>query len=733
MKRWGAILVAVWLVFASAVIGVRVMNGRAFDTDIQSLLPSDALEPVIRAAMRDAGDAAARRVAVLISADEPMQAMDAGADLERRLAESGVFQADRADGEAMGRWLFANRNELLCEFDPAQFDGDAAARRALAMIYAPTAPISGELLRNDPFLRTLTLSQCLAPAVGGEIGDATLVSGRLTESAFRLDTQDKFGAVLEEWRAHWPNVKVARAGAVFHAEAGSQQAQREVSLIGGVSLAAITLLMIFCFLRAEALAGTMAVTAASAIGSLGAALLIFPTVHVLVFVFGSALIGITSDYAVHYLATGPQSKWEPLANRVKHVKRPLIVCAAATSIGFASLVFFNVPIFTQVAVFSVAGVLTALAFTLTLLPLMDIRARNPEKVAAWWAKVEAPLAKIKWTKARLIIASVVLVLAVIAGAMRFSTLDDVRQFQPRSPVLTAEEAEVRAATGYGATPKFLLSFGANPDEARRREETSLAALPLEAARDVLATSRFDPSAERRAQNKAALEQRLYGPHLAAQAAQIGIDLADAPVTISMERPKVIAALAGAAGDVAYLVAPLGPVAENAAELVPDATVVDPAARYSRAFAAYRGYATWAFLAAFAVCAGVILLIYRTPHALSILAGPAIGVIAAVAVPAAFGVPVSFFTVIALFVVIGTGIDHSVFQWEAAESGGEPMELAVFIAALTTVLSMGLLGLSGTYPVRAFGLAVAAGVTVGYVFSFIPARVAGSVRHANHQD
>lgn len=731
MKRWGAILVAIWLAFACAVIGVRVSGGRAFDTDIQSLLPADALEPVIRTAMRDAGDAAARRVAILVSANDPMRAQDAAADLEQRFIAAGIFQPDRADGAEMGRWLFANRNELLCEFDPAQFDGDAAARRALAMIYAPTAPVGGAMLSRDPFLRTLTLSQCLAPPVGGEIGDAILVSGRLTESAFRLDVQDKVDGALADWRARWTGVRIARAGAVFHAAAGSRQAQNEVSFIGGASLIAIILLMLYCFRRPEALAGAMAVTAASAVGSLGAALLIFPTVHVLVFVFGSALIGITSDYAVHYLGTGPQSKWEPVANRVKHVARPLVVCALATSIGFASLALFNVPMFSQVAVFSVAGVLTALAFTLTLLPLMDARARDPEKLAAWWAKVEAPLAKLRWTRTRLAAAVGALLLIVIAGALHFRTLDDVRQFQPRSPALAAEEEEVRAVTGYGASPKFLLSYGATGDDARTREEAALAALPPEVARDVLAVSRFDPSLARRAANRAALEQRLYGPHLAAHAAQLGLESPDRVAAEIVSLPRAIAALTGATGSVSYLVAPLGPAAENVGALLPGATIVDPAARYSRAFEAYRGYATWAFLAAFAACAAVIVAIYRTPRALSILAGPAIGALVAVALPSAVGVPVSFFTVIALFVVIGTGIDHSVFQWEAAETGGAPMELAVFIAALTTVLSMGLLGFSGTYPVRAFGLTVAAGVTAGYVFSFIPARVAGRAKRGNN--
>jgi predicted exporter len=52
---------------------------------------------------------------------------------------------------------------------------------------------------------------------------------------------------------------------------------------------------------------------------------------------------------------------------------------------------------------------------------------------------------------------------------------------------------------------------------------------------------------------------------------------------------------------------------------------------------------------------------------------------------------------------------------------------VFLAALTTVLSMGLMSLSNTFPVRSFGLAVAAGVTAAYLVSFLPARLARRVQ------
>jgi predicted exporter len=548
--------------------------------------------------------------------------------------------------------------------------------------------------------------------------------------------QDKIADAMKAWAARWPDVRTDRAGAVFYAEEGARQARREVALIGGVSAVAIILLLLACFRRPQAIVGTLAVTAAGAVGSLGAALLVFPSVHVLVFVFGSALIGVTSDYALHYLATGPQTKWAPVAERIRRVSRPLAVCALATALGFASLGVFGVPIFNQVAVFSVAGILTAWWFTLTLLPMIDLRARKPEALASWWAKLEAPFLAFRWKRLHTIVGLALTLAVVGAGAVRFDVLDDVRQFQPRSAQLSAQEARVREAVGFSSSPKFLLSYGASAQQAREREETAFSHWPEAIARDALAVSRFDPSLARRAQNEMLLRRELFGPNLRKRVDELGLSQAEPFATGEKpsQRPPLIARLEGEAQGVHYLVAPLGGAAAAQASARGEGSlIVDPAARYSRAFASFRGLAAWAVAAAFAVCALIVLALYRTWRALIVLAAPAAGAAMAVAVPAALGVPTSFFSVAALFVVIGAGIDHSVFLFEAAETDGQAKELVVCLAVLTTILSMGLLALSGTYPVRSFGIAVAAGVTAAYVVSFVPVRTGGKTGRAHHQN
>ena len=195
---------------ACAIIGVRAQNGRAFDTDIQNLLPQTALELVVRAT-------------------SPMRARlgrAGGADFGRGLCacRSGAAilrprsppLASRPSAcEAAARWIFANRNQLMCEADPARFDANAVIARADALLYSPLAPVSGDLLARDPFLLTLQLAQCLSPQAGAPAGDAALMSGALNASAFRIDVQDDRRSLRRlEWM-RGPDVAAARAGAVF--------------------------------------------------------------------------------------------------------------------------------------------------------------------------------------------------------------------------------------------------------------------------------------------------------------------------------------------------------------------------------------------------------------------------------------------------------------------------------------------------------------------------------------
>jgi hypothetical protein len=279
----------------------------------------------------------------------------------------------------------------------------------------------------------------------------------------------------------------------------------------------------------------------------------------------------------------------------------------------------------------------------------------------------------------------------------------------------------------------VLSTGIDYEAAKRAEERALAAISAEDGSEggaAFAISRFDPSAETRTRNRALLRAALFEPHLARHSAALGLAIADpyaqpAAHGNAPDLPAHLKDLHGVVDGVHYLIAPLN--AEDAVRLLRESSasgmglgvgvdLIEPAERYSRVMREYRRLATMALVLATGVCGLIIFAAYRDVNAMSILLPPVLAVVGATALLGLVGVPFSFFSAAALLIVLGTGIDFAVFQWETGDRSDRWILAAVALAASTTILSMGLLGISTTFPVRAFGITVAMGVALSMILS-----------------
>jgi predicted exporter len=536
-----------------------------------------------------------------------------------------------------------------------------------------------------------------------------------------------------------------RSGAVFHAHAGAIRARREISIIGGLSTVAIVVLFWVVFRRYRAPVLAVATVLCGIGGGLALVLIAFDRVHIMALVFGSALTGIAVDYAIHFMMTGLAAPGATGAVRRRRVWRPMTVGMATSVCGFSAILPFSTAVMSQVAVFAVGGLIAAWAFSLSVLPAIDESGDPPSRCARALASAAGRILRPRlpgWAYATCAMATVVV---VAAGFARLTFLDDVRALQKPPADLKAEEDRIAKLTGFQPSIQFLLSIGKDYDAAKRAEERALALMHAQGGTEaggVVAITRFDPSAERRDRIRALLETALLAPHLRAYSAALGLasensDRAYDKGNDSVRLPEVLGALHGVSDGSHYLIAPLG--SEDVARLqeqgslsTPGVRLVDPAERYSRVLAEYRRLATIAFGAAAGVCGLIVLGVYRKLAALRILLPPILAAIGATALLALAGVPFSFFSAMALLIVLGTGIDFAVFQWETKD-GSDPWTLAaVALAASTSILSMGLLGISSTYPVHAFGLTVATGVALSMLFSSL-ARPVADTENSGGQD
>lgn len=716
------------LAFLLSGLYVATHIGRAIDSDILSLLPGDAHDPVLADALRQASTVASNRVAFAIEGSTAQKRHAATLALSDALLATGYFQSSLNDGEDLWKWLFAHRTSMLCADDRQKLQagqGSAIAEEAARSWYSPFGMGGGRLMQSDPFLLTTRLLGCIIPKSmrGASQENAEIISGHITASVYRIDVQDSVNAVIGSWRQKYgpDGLTLSRAGALFHATYGASEARSEMTIIGSITSIAVLIFywLMFYSLRAPLIAVSMVVYCLT----IGLALTIcfFGHIHVMSLVFGAALIGMVVDYTTYYLVTGLEDEKRTVAERKAHIWKPLSL-GMVTSVGaFAALLFFPVPAFQQIAILGGGGLIAAWAATLVLTPLLE---QKPMQLGPGAVAIEkAAGGYLAHTPSPGLASAIILICLSFSaiGLMLTHTLDDVRKFQPPSAQLAAEEARISALTGFATSGSFMLVRGTGADETAASEERLMSRIEAagHSANVAMSASQIAPSQSRMAVDSALIRDKLIAPHLAPFQAHMGLR-AQSPYDMpppSLPPPALAADLKGQTGDVYWSIVPLSGNATALSNLNnADWSYIEPATRYSNLMQRYRLLAVYGLIAAVMATGVLLVLAYRRLASLIIMLPMLLALMLTPVLTSLIGLPFSFFSAMGLFLVVGAGVDYAIFQWEHPQAAGKWTRVGIVLAALMTCISVGLLGLSSVLPVRSFGITVAIGILLSLLMS-----------------
>jgi predicted exporter len=769
MKRYGAWLWLAVVVAAAAYLALRAASGIALDSNILALLPRAERDAAAQKVQDKIADSFSRRVAFLVGDVSPARAAAAAHELSAALEHSGTVRTitSKLDPDAqrkIGAVYYPYRTGLLSSSDRDALlagNGQALVSRALSILYGAGGFANGKLLEHDPFLLmpsyflNLPVPQSRFAMNDGVLsmrdGNTTyvLVSADLAgnpyatkfQSAF-LETVDRTVASL---KAQTPSLTFLRTGAIFYAHEGTQTATDETSIIGAASLIGTLALIFIVFrgLRPIAL-GFVAIGTGILCAFVGT-LAIFGQVHAVALLLGVGLIGISVDYSLQYFCEYFDETADSPQTRIRRVLPGIAVGLGATLIGYFTLLLAPFPGLRQVAVVSMIGLAASFLTVALWYPVLDSR-RGPMRgewflklSALHWALWEAPTLK----RARL--AMIFLCIAAAAsGAFFLKADDDVRHMQSLSPNLKHQEAEIERLTGASAGTQFLLVRGATEQALLVTEERLAPMLSQAQTQDALggytSVSQFVPSITRQKENRALVQDKLIGPYLATYLQQIGyqgkIDyMAPNRFLTPHDLPRVgpLAMLSlldiAASGPPAHVILLQGakdPAAIKALIAgVPGVRLVSLVDDWSRLFAEYRRYAV-------AVPALSALLMYPLlgwrygwHRGLRALLPPLAAVVLAPPIAALAGVTFTFFNAMALILVLSVGVDYSVFCCETSGARKPVTTLAIALAALCTILSFGMLALSGVFAVHAFGVTMLLGIFLAFLFA--PSAGSGAVR------
>ena len=765
-ERLAVAALAVVTALCAALFAQALARGFVFETDLQALLPQRAGAALEQAAGERLFAHGGDRLVLAVGADDAELALRAAGDAQAALRQSPLLDVDTlspATQAAQGAQLldlwWRHRFQLL---DPAQraqlaAGGAGLQRRAERDLYDPKAWGRLSAVEDDPlnlfeqFRRSLPTGPSGAVLRGDHwVVETPLEPGRhyvllpaaMTDSALKLAAQRQLVAFVEGIAQRvseaYPGVEVLRSGIVFHADRAAQTARAEISLIGGGSALGIVALFLLAFGSPRPLLLSLCSVAFGSWCAVSVCQWLFGELHLLTLVFGASLIGVAIDYPLHYF-TRLHSRRAPCGRRraLQAILPALCMGLATTLLGYGSLAQAPLPGLRQVACFSVIGLLGAWQFTVAVLPLAAARARRPYPAAL--ARV-AELPTRLWQRvgaapARRALAALALVGAVTCAAA-LKTSDDVRTLYRPDPALIQQEQRVGALVGNYSPNQFLLVTGASAEDLLQREEALQQRLNQLHSDGAIAgwsaISQYLPSQQRQRENHALLERVVYGEDGAAYAllSRLGFESATAlalsqrfarsrgdyllpeEFLAAAPPPLQLLWLGARQGSWASMialrgVADLATLRQAALAAGPGVVFVDRVAAISALLQHQSQQAALLLLVAYG---GICLLLrwrYRSWAALRLVLAPALASLLTLTLLAAAGTPLTLFHLFALFLVLGLGMDYSLFIADAGQRDPDTL-VAIALSAATSGLSFGLLALSSTPMVQAFGVTVLLG-------------------------
>ncbi|HVJ42884.1 MAG TPA: hypothetical protein VM639_15375 [Dongiaceae bacterium] len=771
MKR---LLAVGWLIVILLLAGHllwRLQTGINFSTDILALLPREPETPLMERVNQEVSDHFSRRVILLLGDPDPARARAAAQELSKTLNQSGLVSisdngaaADRL--KRLGALYFPYRRSLLSEQDRAALQADKGqdiATAALSQIYGFASLADSRMIASDPFLllqsflthlpvpqSRLSLQQGFLTTQDNGV-TWILLNGQISDAPYALDFQERLSQVFDPAVARLqqqsPELQVKRVGAVFFAAAASKVATQETSTLGTLSTIGSALLLLLVFRRLAPLWQNLLVIAIGAGAALSVSLLLFGQVHVAVLLFGVSLIGIAVDYGMYYYSCLFDPTLHNPQQRLKSVFAGIGLGYITTVLGYAVLILAPFPGLRQIAIFSLIGLSASFVSVLLWFPLLD---RNtPLKHGAGLLKA-ATVPWSFWERAdwRWIRVGTVLVFLVVGavGLLRLRADDDVRHLQSLSGDLLQQQADIQRVVGSLTPSQFLLVHAASDEIALQREEALAPILKLQAATGnlsgYLTAAAFLPSAQRQEENRRLVADKLERPLLDQQRRQLNLAAPppdqnpdqDAGRLASLTLPQVLDGKEGSTPLPFLQELVLSPgthivtlqllrdpdALRQAIAGIPDVRVIDPAGDYTALLGKYRHRAVWLIGLSIALMMAVLIWRYGWRGALRVKAPSITAIVAATACIGLLGQGFTFFHVMALILVQSIGVDYAVFCAECARDKRPVTMLGVWLSALSTILSFGLLAFSKMAAVHAFGLTM----LVGIAFAFLLAPLAG---------
>jgi predicted exporter len=777
--------IAAWIV--AVLIGVGVIARTQFSADMSAFLPRSP-SPAQQVLVDQMQNGAASRLLLLALENAPTAILaDLSGELTKRLRQDNAFaltnNGAEQGAEAPGLpsdsdVLWRNRYLLSPGVTPEKFTVAGLQQTFatdLELLGSDLAGVVKQSLPADPTGEILTLINQFAgqsqPSHRDGVwfsrdGRRALLLVQTSAAGFDISGQEQALAALDSAFGQARNAISGADGArllvtgpaVFavHTKTEMKEDISRLSLVGTILVSAI---LLFAYRSPRLLVLALVPVASGALAGVAAVSLGFGFVHGITLGFGVTLIGEAVDYAI-YLFTQTAPGTSPAATLPRIW--PMLQLGVLVSVcGFSAMLFSSFTGFAQLGLFSITGLLVAVAVARWVLPSL-----LPGNFGATQAAVFAPKLLGVARRAHFLRVPALLVLlgAGVLLALHHGSFweDDLASLSPIPATDQKLDQDMRSDIGAPDVRYLIVVTARDEQQALVASERLAVALQDLAGQGVIAgfdaPSRYLPSAATQRARLAALpdpvvlHERLvtaledsdfrpeyFEPFVAAIAAAKGQPVLDRAAlqgtslalkvdSSLFERKGVWTALLSLRG-----VADARRVALSVGEIGGDgATFLDLKAESDRLLGVYRREALMLALVGSLVIVLLLAITLRSPRRVLLIVMPlAAAVILTTAVLTLGSQKLSIFNLVGLLLTVAVGSNYCIFferqDWTDPHAGRTIASLV--LANLCTVIGFGVLSFARLPVLHGIGATVAIGAFLSLVFAAIVAAHGASWRGA----
>ncbi len=728
------------------------------ETDILKLLPKNRQNPVVEQAFESVTDNMSQQVVFALTAANDKDLYAAAGDFAHQLKGSDNFSevTGHIDEKTQQQWATYYYNNRFQQLTPEQRQRLSQApqqqlQKVIQQIYNPFSGVTGKELNSDPFLLFRDyLTQVSSKASNFNVKNGylytqyqdqpyLLITATLAHSPYGSHAQKavQFITQAEHDISQRYGASTLHTGVVFYADFGAQSAKSEISTIGVFSLVGVVLLLLVVFRSTTPLLLALLSIGIGLICAMAITTLIFGKVHLFSLVFGASLIGVSIDYAFHYLTErlAQGDKWDSYQG-LKHIFAAISLGLVTSLVGYLGMLIAPFPGLQQLAVFSAIGLIAAYASVVAWYPILASKPSNNQVIPgqalwnAWFKLWQKPAVKIGLPLATFLVSGLLVTQAQYN--------DDIRQLQALPHNLKQQEQKISELSGLQASSQMLLITASNSQALLEKLEQLDS--PLNKWKDdniisgYQSLSQYLPSNSRQSKDYQLIKS-LYQQQGKPLATALGLNKTPqfehpfAPISLdtflSSDVSKPVRFLyLGALGNHVAAVVTLNYVSKtdvskthvihDFAQKTKGVYYLNKAEEISNLFAEYRGKILELLGGAILVILLVVSMRYGLKHGVLIVLPSMIACIAGLAVTVVIGSNLNLFNLLALILIVGIGIDYTLFFAEKTRSASTL--LAISLSAATTLLSFGLLALSNTHAIHSFGLTVLCGIFIAWLLA-----------------